>query len=389
MRIAETTAAKAPSPEAFFSDHVQASVPLVVRGAAAQWPAMEWSAAKLSETFGEEVVTVAPLHTSGSHAFWDKWLEASDTWEHHEPEPAVCDARQLLVVSAMRVKMRMRKFCRLLSDPTAAFYADGAGNLAHSFPFLRGDFSPPPFADALQLRKADLWIGGRSISRMHCTCQASAPLLLVRTSDVCAHGPHARTDDNFDNVFAQVVGSKTFVLSPPHEGARVQGGRRLRKAACRYTHPGQFSRDGGGVLHETVLNYLGVDRPETLPTAHVTLGPGDILYLPFAWWHEVHSHPDEGRGGLCASVSHFYTPYFCRLGGKSCTTLGPLMVNPRHSKGNDEEEESERAQPAEAPTARSTKMLSPVYASAATIALVSLAVGASLLLSGGRARARN
>ena len=36
VRIAETTAAKAPSPEAFFSDHVQASVPLVVRGAAAQ-----------------------------------------------------------------------------------------------------------------------------------------------------------------------------------------------------------------------------------------------------------------------------------------------------------------------------------------------------------------
>ena len=53
-----------------------------------------------------------------------------------------------------------------------------------------------------------------------------------------------------------------------------------------------------------------------------------MLYLPFGWWHEVHGEP--GEGGLSASVSHFYLPYFCRLGGKRNTRLGPLMVHPRY-----------------------------------------------------------
>ena len=52
----------------------------------------------------------------------------------------------------------------------------------------------------------------------------------------------------------------------------------------------------------------------------------------------MHSHPDEARGGLSASVSHFYHPYFCRLGGRTTTTLGALLVNPRYSTGADEEE---------------------------------------------------
>ena len=68
-------------------------------------------------------------------AMKDKWLEAASLWEHagKEPSPATVDERQLLVVSASRVKLRMRKFLKLLrpdSHVAATFYADGAGNLA-------------------------------------------------------------------------------------------------------------------------------------------------------------------------------------------------------------------------------------------------------------------
>ena len=355
----------APSAEEFLQQYVEPNKPLIIRGGAKTWPAMKWSAAGLAEAFGEEIVTVAPLRSSGPHAHLDKWLEAATLWEHDEPEPDVCDANHLLVVSAMRVKMRVKKFVRLLRDESVAagFYADGAGNLAHSFPFLRDGFSEPQFAaeSPLELKKADLWMGGKSISRMHF--------------------------DNLDNLFAQVVGRKTFVLARPHEGAKVQGGRRLRKAACRYAHPGEFSREGGGVLHETVLNYLAVpERPDSLPTIAVTLGPGDLLYLPFGWWHEVHSHPDKERGNLSVSISHFYTPFYCRLGGKTCTTLGPLMRNPRYGDSGADDEAAAKAVLAgeKATTAIATSRRSRRWLALAAIATAA-AVAAAVLVRRRRA----
>jgi hypothetical protein len=59
---------------------------------------------------------------------------------------------------------------------------------------------------------------------------------------------------------------------------------------------------------------------------------GELLYLPFGWWHQVYSQPDCGAdgGGLCASVSHSYTPFFCRLGGRATARLGPIGVNPAY-----------------------------------------------------------
>ena len=250
----EIDALSAPEAKDFFTNYVQANRPLVIRGGATSWRAFsEWSADRLSEKYGDEIVKVAPLEVNGEHAHLDKWLESADLWEHKEEEYC-CDPNKVLVVSALRVKMRLRTFFKRLKAPDEhSFYADGAGNLDHSFPFLRGDFSPPAFAAKLQLKRADLWLGGKSISRMHY--------------------------DNLDNVFAQIVGSKTFVLSPPDSGAAFQGGKRLRKAARLYTNPGSFTRQGGGVLHETVLNYCAMERSQMdgLPTTTVTLHPGDML----------------------------------------------------------------------------------------------------------------
>ena len=79
-----------------------------------------------------------------------------------------------------------------------------------------------------------------------------------------------------------------------------------------------------------MINYLGVDRPASMSTVSVTLGPGDMLYLPFGWWHEVHGEGDPRRGGMCASVSHFYHPYHCRLGGSTTTELGAMLINPKY-----------------------------------------------------------
>ena len=305
-----------PSADEFVRTYVRRSMPVVIRGGVSSWRALNWSAETLRE-FENEIIQVAPLQVDGPHAFRDKFLEPADVWDHEgaEPEPEIVDCASLLVVSAGRVRMRLRKFFRLLADGpgavAATFYADGAGNLEHSFGFLsrRSDFCAPACASRLDLKRVDLWMGGRSVSRMHF--------------------------DNLDNLFAQLVGAKTFVLAPPCAGAALQGGRRLRKARREYGHPGRFTREGGGVLHETVLNYLGRDRPPSMPATAVVLLPGDLLYLPFGWWHEVHAHPDGARGGLCIGLSHFYHPYYCRVGGKRTATLGPIILSPRYKALDD------------------------------------------------------
>lgn len=142
----------------------------------------------------------------GPHAFCDKWLEDPELWNHLEAEPQIVNTGSLLVVNAARVHMSLQRFLSLLMPETsgvaAAFYADGAGNLDRYFPFLKSDFSPPTMASCLELKRADLWIGGRSTSRMHY--------------------------DNLDNVFTQVVGQKTFVLSPPEQGVALIRGRWAR-----------------------------------------------------------------------------------------------------------------------------------------------------------------
>lgn len=306
MTIRETNSE--PTAEDFFRDHVQANKPLVIRGGVTGWRGLNWSAEYLRR-WDNEIITVAPLQVHGPHAFCDKWLEDPILWNHFEQEPAIVNERHLLVVSASRVQMPIKRFLTLQQPETsgtaAAFYADGAGNLARSFPFLVSDFTPPSMASKLELKRADLWLGGRSTSRMHF--------------------------DNLDNVFAQLVGQKTFVLAPPNEGVPLVHGR-LRKAVRVYEHPGVFSRCRGKLTDETVINYLSDDRPASMSTTSVTLRAGDMLYLPFGWWHEVHGEGDAQRGGICASVSHFYHPYHCRIGGPTTTKLGGMLVNPKYSE---------------------------------------------------------
>ena len=119
-----------------------------------------------------QLVKVAPLEARGPHAFCDKWLEPASAWAHTEPSAEHVRDDLLLVVAAQRLRMPLGRFTHLLrpssSGVCAGFYADGASNLDHSFPFLRDDVATPhPIAARLHLKRIDLWLGHRSTSRMH------------------------------------------------------------------------------------------------------------------------------------------------------------------------------------------------------------------------------
>jgi len=325
-------------------------------------------------------VRVAPLMEDGR----DKWVEDASLWPEAEDLPnlpGVVHTDRLLAVAASRIEVSIEEFAASLRAGgrggeggggrgaagegrgggeelreedgggrcvgygrpddrlLPSLYADGASNLDGSFAFLSKSIpQPPALADLLQFRRADLWLGSRTLSTLHF--------------------------DNFENVFAQLVGDKEFVLCPPGDSAKLTDGR-LRKAYASWrsdeagASPGTFERTADGISEETVLNYAAYDIDEPpaqyaeaaskLRRQTVIVRAGEILFLPFGWWHQVRAIP--GPHGLCASAAFFYEPFFCRFQPKSYSHLGPVLPNPKYrslcerlklAESDDEEDGGEK-----------------------------------------------
>jgi hypothetical protein len=115
--------------------------------------------------------------------------------------------------------------------------------------------------------------------------------------------------------------------------AREAGERRTLRAIVIQPRPRPFRRGSARADGDGSEGDGGGDGDgHRLPAVAIDVRAGELLYLPFGWWHQVYSQPDCGAdgGGLCASVSHSYTPFFCRLGGRATARLGPIGVNPAY-----------------------------------------------------------
>lgn len=258
------------------------------------------------------LVRVAPLMSDGR----DKWIEDSALWpgaEGLDAPPGVVHTDRVLAVAAARIEVTAEDFAASLRGEGSlpALYADGASNLEHSFSFLAHDVSSPPAVGSLlNFRKTDLWLGGRTLSTLHF--------------------------DNYENLFAQLVGEKEFVLCPPGDSCHLIDGR-LRKAYATWD-PSGFARTAAGLSEETVINYAAyniespppeyADRASKLRRTVVRVRPGEVLYLPFGWWHQVRAAP--AANGLCASAASFFDPFFVRLQPKALARLGRLVPNPKY-----------------------------------------------------------
>jgi hypothetical protein len=81
--------------------------------------------------------------------------------------------------------------------------------------------------------------------------------------------------DLTNNLIAQIIGRKRVILLPPSEAARLHHGRHVFSA---------------------VRDLEDEERLSLYPSARearrfvVDLGPGDLLYSPIGWWHQVRAH---------------------------------------------------------------------------------------------------
>ncbi|CAE7429143.1 JMJD7 [Symbiodinium natans] len=284
-----------------------------------QEPALSWTPESLLEMApADALVKVAPLMAHGR----DKWVESADLWpdaKEAEPLPGVVRTDVVLAVAASRIEVPMADFVASLQGRPGlpACYADGAGNMQHSFSFLQSQLSGfPSLGESLIFNRTDMWLGGQTVSTLHF--------------------------DNYENLFVQLVGEKEFLLCPPGDTDHLVDGR-LRKAYATWeksgggegasSTSGTFSRTSGGLSTEAVMNYAAYDLDDPpaeyaddaakLRRTVVTVRAGEVLYLPFAWWHQVRATP--GPSGLCASAAAFFAPFFVRLQPRSLSTTGPML----------------------------------------------------------------
>ncbi|GAA96585.1 uncharacterized protein L969DRAFT_50506 [Mixia osmundae IAM 14324] len=175
-------------------------------------------------------------------------------------------------------EMTMRDFLSSLRKPADAhepvrYLQSQNSNLTDGpLDVLKDDLHPPP-EYALDVfgtepDATNIWIGNhRSVSSAH--------------------------RDPYDNIYTVLQGSKTFSLWPPHE------------VACLYernVHTSAWQCDSSGVFSQNMQDsepipwiHIDADTPDYgrfplfrhCQPLQVTLRPGDVLYLPHLWYHQV------------------------------------------------------------------------------------------------------
>ena len=106
--------------------------------------------------------------------------------------------------------------------------------------------------------------------------------------------------DHNDNLFLQIAGTKRFRLFAPTDGGNL------------YAFPCFHALD-----RRAQVNLPSRDEPEhaaqypRLTSAHcfeVVLGPGELLFLPAYWWHEVltEAEPSAPEDALTVSVNFWF-----------------------------------------------------------------------------------
>jgi hypothetical protein len=214
-----------PSPEEFEARYVKRSRPVILRGATNEWPAMNlWSREYFKRRFGDRIVPAVRAK--------DGVLYDSKAGLHYET-------------------IRVADYVDLLEAGTPIdLYV--VFRVHEVIPELFDDIIRPPYCRDAEWVRSRFWFAGPDTKG-------------------------ALHRDLPDNLFAQIVGHKQFVLLD----------RRMTRMVHRHS------------LLSGVPNYSPVDaeapdlarypRFRGAPLLTGEVEPGDLFYIPRLWWHQAHS----------------------------------------------------------------------------------------------------
>lgn len=97
--------------------------------------------------------------------------------------------------------------------------------------------------------------------------------------------------DEQQNFFAQIRGHKRFLLFSPDQ------------YKCLYPHPVWHPHDRQSQVDLAEPDFDRFPLAAQLKGWEAIVGPGDVLYLPMYWWHQVESAP---HSGYTVSINFWY-----------------------------------------------------------------------------------
>ncbi|KAF4507602.1 hypothetical protein G6O67_004082 [Ophiocordyceps sinensis] len=268
-----------------FMRFVARNSPFVVRGGASSWKAVhKWDAAYLRAAMRDHSVNVAvtpegnadsptfsPLHNKSvlakPHEEWQPFGQFLSYVIQQETDPTFPSESEKRYAQTQNDNLR---------DEYLTLFPDAQKDI----PFARIALQKSP--DSI-----NLWIGN-------------------------SHSVTATHKDNFENMFVQIVGRKTFVLLPPLCHPCVNE-KQLPPATYVRTDKG-FSLYLDEGSEPVPFATWDPDDPETNATPlssfarplRVTLEPGDMLYLPAMWYHKVTQSCPTGSEGFVVAINYWY-----------------------------------------------------------------------------------
>ncbi|KFD72264.1 hypothetical protein M514_01322 [Trichuris suis] len=269
-----------PDRDEFEKNYLGRSKPVIFKKAITDWPAFQkWTNAFLRKTFGNKTVHVK-LSPNGIFEGVEPtkdWNVAADLLRIPEEVKRHLAHPELLLVRPASNETLFSDFLDFISKKGArnsmSAYLEYT-SIRGNFKSLEEDIDPLPFLGAaMRPVHLNIWISnGNTLGKLHF--------------------------DEYENFLCQLRGRKQVILTDPQSNDRLHEGY-IVEAMLTYKN-GTFSRDK--LLQSTALTMSPIDITypdfEKFPSLrdlkwlNCTIEPGDVLYMPSFWWHEVQSYPD-------------------------------------------------------------------------------------------------
>ncbi|KAI5777379.1 cupin-like domain-containing protein [Geopyxis carbonaria] len=261
-----------------FARIVGRNEPVVFRGAVANWRAIgAWNRNYLSEKMGERPILVAetPDGRADAHV-----LNPADGVTYfvkpHVSEVPFNQFMDYLVNTRQRNNNHVCgvKYSQSQDDNIHTEYSPLASDIEEYLPWAHAGIEG-------ELQATNLWIGNeKSVTSLH--------------------------RDVYENLYCQISGVKTFVLVSPYESIHVKE-RPLPQATYEKQSVGKFeiipSEPPEKQPHWPTVGMSDGFSNGCRPL-RVSLQPGDVLYLPALWYHQVSQSCSEE--GICCAVNYWY-----------------------------------------------------------------------------------